>query len=89
MLNQSDVNSAIFDAVRDFGRPYEGPVEFAKLESTSKAFYTATFHDLRKGFSRASVFSVDVTITEESTLEAVREHLKGRLRRYIAENPVA
>ena len=86
-MDHSAVNSAVIDAVRSFGPPYEGPVESAAVNHAGQDRYTAVFNDTRKSRSSGPSFGCDILVTADSTHETVRDYVKSRIEEYFNGNP--
>ena len=86
-MDHAAVNEAVIEAVRSFGRPYEGPIESAAVDYVAGNTYNATFNDTRKSQSGGPVFACDLEIDNSSTPDGVSDSVRARILKYFAENP--
>jgi hypothetical protein len=82
------VHFAALLAVRDFGRPYQGPCELSDvIADRNNTMFTITFNDLRSEATRP-LFDVLVDGQEHATAAAVREYVIRKIQSYVATHPI-
>jgi hypothetical protein len=88
-MNTTNLNTAVVNAIREFGGLYEGPCELARIQAHQDGkTFTVNLNDTRRSRASGDLFWFDVDTTLHTTPSAVTEYVKEQIRIYFAARPI-